>query len=376
MDPDFLVHTVSDLVRIPSVNPAFAADSAGESAVADYVENLFRDLGLETVRLEATAGRPSVVGTLRGGGGRSLMLNAHYDTVGVEGMERPFSGEVEDGRVWGRGSYDMKGALAACISVMRALVERAVSLPGDVHVAAVADEETESLGTREVLAAFRPDQAVVVEPTGLGICPAHKGFVWIDVTTRGRAAHGSRPDEGRDANLAMVLALSGFTSYADSLWARTGHPLLGPPSVHLGRLEGGEGASTYAAACRATVERRTLPGETPEEVLAELRTVVGTAADVRVTLARDPFEGSSHSPLVRALQVASERVSGEAAPLVGTGPWTDAALFAQAGIDTVVFGPSGGGAHAPTEWVEIDSLVTLARVLVDVCTGPMEPQAT
>ena len=149
-----------------------------------------------------------------------------------------------------------------------------------------------------------------------------------------------------------------------------------PPRGTGGAWKGGRVRARTRRRAGATGERRTLPGETPEEVLAELRTVVGTAADVRVTLARDPSKGSSHSPLVRALQVASERVSGDGAPLAGTGPWTDAASSAQAGIDTVVFGPSLSGLHAPNR-VGGDRLpVTLARVLVDVCTGPREPQVT
>lgn len=369
VDSDFLIRTAAELVRIPSVNPALGDRGTGESAVADYVQRVLDGLGLDVARLEAEPGRPSVVGILRGRGGPSLMLNAHYDTVGVEGMKAPFSGDVKEGRLWGRGAYDMKGALAAGIASVKALVEAPEPPAGDVLVAAVADEETESLGIREVLASYRPDHAVVVEPSELRISPAHKGFLWIDVVTRGRAAHGSRPADGVDANLAMVRCLQGFTSYVDALKNREPHPLLGPPSAHVGRLEGGEGASTYAARCRAMVERRTIPGEDTEAVLQEITAALGAEAETRLVLARSPFESGSGSRVVAALERATEAVMGGPAPLVGTGPWTDASFLGEAGVDTVVFGPVGAGAHTAVEWVDVESLVTLARVLVRTADG-------
>jgi acetylornithine deacetylase len=167
----------------------------------------------------------------------------------------------------------------------------------------------------------------------------------------------------------MVRALQGLSTYVDELRVRAPHPLLGPPSAHIGRLEGGEGASTYAAECRATVERRTIPGEGDADVLGEIRKALGDGAEIHLVLARSPFESPSGSRIVGVLERATEAVMGRPAPLVGTGPWTDASFLGEAGVDTVVFGPRGGGAHAASEWVDIESLLTLARVLVRTPDG-------
>lgn len=366
VDPDFVERTAVELVRIPSVNPDLGDEGAGEARIADHVERLMRSLGLEVVRLEAREGRPSVVGIVRGGAGPSLMLNAHLDTVGVAGMPAPFSGTVDDGRLRGRGAFDMKGALASCIAAARALSAADAPPPGDVLVAAVADEETESRGTREVLESFRPDYAIVTEPSGLDLCVAHKGFIWLEARTEGRPAHGSRPDLGVDANLRMVRALAQLPSYARELEERRSHPLLGVPSIHVGRLDGGEGPSTYASASRAVLERRTLPGDEENGVLEEVRAVVGDEAEMRLLLARSPFEANPEGTLARATAAAAEQLFGRSPRQVGEGPWTDAALLAEAGVETVVFGPRGGGAHADDEWVDLGSLVSLARILADV----------
>jgi acetylornithine deacetylase len=364
VDARFVIDTARALVRIPSVNPALAEDATGESAVADFTQELLEGLGLEVARLEGTPGRPSIVGTLRGGAGPSLMLNAHYDTVGVAGLGDPFGGALRDGRIHGRGAYDMKGALAACLGAVKALATSAAPPPGDVIVAAVADEETTSLGMLEVLEHARPALAVVTEPTQLDVCVAHKGFVWVEVSTEGRPAHGSRPDLGADANLAMIAALARLPAYVGELERRPRHPLLGSPSAHLGRLRGGEGLSTYAGSCTAEIERRTLPGEDGAAVVEELRALVGGGGRLRPLLTREPFEADVHGRLVRRLESVYERVMGRPSRRIGEGPWMDSALLAGAGVDTVVVGPAGGGAHALEEWVDAASLVSLAELLV------------
>ena len=198
---------VSALVSIDSVNPDLVPGGAGESEVAAFVADWMRDAGLEVELDEAAPGRPSVVGIARGsGGGRSLMLNGHIDTVGTEGMERPFEPVVRDGRLYGRGGYDMKAGVAACMLAAQRLAGE--GLAGDVIVTAVADEEYASIGTQSVLKRWQADAAIVTEPTGLRVCVAHKGFVWAELETRGRAAHGSRPSEGVDAISRMAPALS------------------------------------------------------------------------------------------------------------------------------------------------------------------------
>lgn len=383
IDVSDLRETLATLVRTPSENPAFTGGRTDESAVAEQVAGVLRELGLEVTEHEPARGRMSVVGRLRGrGGGLSLMLYAHHDTVGVEGMDEPFAARVEGNRLYGRGAYDMKGGLAACIAALRALLAGGGGPRGDVLVVSVADEEDASLGMEEVLRHHTADAAIVTEPTELAVCTAHKGFAWIEVVAHGRAAHGSRPHLGEDANLAMARVLGEIAAIEASLRDAAPHPLLGRPSLHVGVLRGGTGPSVYAAESRAVIERRTLPGESAAAALAEVETAVARAAaggglrggiriEVRTLLARDAFEASADSRIVAAVRAAHTGATGSGPPPRGVSFWTDAALLAAAGIDTVLLGPAGEGAHADVEWVDLDSVAMTARILarsvVDFC---------
>ena len=374
MDRDHLTRTLVDLVRIDSINPSLVPGAAGEAEIADYVARYLEDVGLEVHRHEPEPGRPSVVGILRGtdGGGKSLMLNAHADTVGTDGMADPFAGQIRNGRLYGRGAYDMKGSLAACLAAARALATER-RLAGDLVVAAVADEEHASLGTADLVDRYPVDGAIVTEPSQLRICRAHKGFVWLEVTTRGRAAHGSRADLGVDANLAMGRVLHRLAVLADELRRRPPHPLVGPPSLHAATLHGGTGLSTYAARSTLQIERRTFPGETAEQVEGEVADLLdrlrasdpGFEAELTTLLVREPFEVAADAAIVRALEAASTAVLGEAPPHVGDHPWMDSALLAGAGIETVVMGPHGAGAHAAEEWVDLESVHSFAEILIE-----------
>ncbi|MBI2975800.1 MAG: M20/M25/M40 family metallo-hydrolase, partial [Chloroflexi bacterium] len=226
VDRDYLLGALADLVGINSINPSLTPGGAGEGNIAEYVARALRALGLEVDTYEPVPGRPSVVGALKGqGGGKSLMLNAHMDTVGVDGMPDPFTAAVRDGKVFGRGAYDMKGSLAACLATAKAVAQSGERLKGDLLIAAVADEEFASLGTAEVIAHHRVDSAIVTEPTEMDICLAHKGFVWLEVETVGRAAHGSRFNEGVDANMRMGRFLAELDKLEQGLRARAPHPL-------------------------------------------------------------------------------------------------------------------------------------------------------
>jgi acetylornithine deacetylase len=257
-DPSELAELLGQLVAIDSVNPSLVPGAAGEAAIAEFVADWLERAGLEVSVGDAAPGRPNVVGTARGtGGGRTLLLNAHTDTVGVEGMERPHEPRVETGCLFGRGAYDMKAGLAASMLAVASVRE----LAGDVVLAAVVDEEAAASGTKALIASeLRVDAAIVTEPTGLDVAIAHKGFAGFQIETAGRAAHGSRPERGIDAIARMGPILVELSALADRLRAEEGHPLLGPSSLHASLIEGGQEYSSYPERCLLTGEWRTLPG--------------------------------------------------------------------------------------------------------------------
>jgi acetylornithine deacetylase len=322
---------------------------------------------------EPEPGRVSTVGRLPGSRpGRTLMLNAHADTVAVDEMVNPFSGELRDGRVYGRGAFDMKGGLAAMLGAVKALADAGRPHGGEVLLAAVADEEYASLGTADLVGRYAVDGAIVTEPTALDLCLAHKGFIWIEVTTRGRAAHGSRFDLGVDANMHMGRVLADLDRLEQDLRARTPHPLVGPPSLHAATIAGGTGLSTYAASCRLCIERRTVPGERTAQVLEEIEDILHRQtgrdprfdAEMTVRLVREPFEVAPEAAIVVAASDAVRDVRGHEPAFIGQTPWMDSALLADAGIETVVLGGSGAGAHAAEEWADVPSVIDLTRCLV------------
>jgi diaminopropionate ammonia-lyase family len=363
------------LTRINSSNPTLSkTQGAGESAIVNFLCAWFAHRAIEHHRIETVPGRPSVVGIVRGsGGGSSLMLNGHVDTVSLSTYEGDaLTGHLgmKDGKevVFGRGTLDMKGGLAAGLSAL--LVARERRLAGDVMVAAVADEEDASQGTIDVIASgWRADAAVVVEPTNLAIAHAHKGFVWVEVEVLGRAAHGSQPADGVDAILNMGLLLQALREYQAQLPV---DPVLGPASLHCGLIQGGEEVSSYPASCRLTLEYRTVPAQTNEAILAELGKLLERLAqehgefqyrEPRITLWR-PSQHVPHDHLVvRQLVELGAGVIGQPPKVQSVPFWCDAALLTEAGIPSVVFGPSGAGLHSSEEWVEVDSVRQLREVL-------------
>ncbi|MCJ7700297.1 MAG: M20/M25/M40 family metallo-hydrolase, partial [Anaerolineales bacterium] len=275
--------------------------------------------------------------------------------------------------MYGRGTQDMKGSLAAMIAAAKALVDSGIELGGDVVIAGVADEEYTSLGTRDLVKRIRTQAAIVTEPTDLAISRAHRGFIWYDVETFGRAAHGSRYQDGIDANMHMGRFLSRLDGLEQELRARPAHPLVGPPSLHAARLQGGTEISIYAAHCLLQVERRTTPGETEAEVTAELQSLVDQLAaedptfkaQVMPTLVREPFEVSAQAGIIQTLETAVAGRLGHSPSHSGQYFWTDAALLAAAGIETALLGPTGGGLHSKEEWVELQSVLDLAAILAE-----------
>lgn len=356
-----LTDLVADLVRIDSINPDLVPGGAGEGEIARFVAAWLENAGLEVETEEIAPGRFNVVGVARGsGGGRSLLLNAHMDTVGVAGMEDPFEPKTTDGRLYGRGAYDMKASLAA---IMLAGAEAAkAGLSGDVIVTAVCDEEAGSIGSAALADRLRADAAIVAEPTDERLAVAHRGFAWIEIETRGRAAHGSRPDLGEDAIARMGEVLVRLEGLDRTLCEQTPHPLLGTGSLHASLIEGGTELSTYPDRCLLAAERRTLPGETADQVEAEaLGLLGGLAGSAHVTFLREPFELSHGEEIVTLVA----RHAGDP-EVVGVPFWADSALFAAAGMPTVLFGPRGEGAHAAVEWVDVASAERCAETYTAV----------
>ena len=374
IDREYLIQTLADLIGINSINPQLVPGGRGEAEIAAYIAKALRHLNLQVIMHEPEAGRVSVVGRLQGtGSGRALMLNGHLDTVGVEGMPEPFAATIRNGKMYGRGAFDMKGSLAACMTALKALVDSKAAFNGEVLLAAVADEEYFSLGTADIVSRYKVDGAIVTEATEMNLCRAHKGFVWLEVETFGRAAHGSRFDEGVDANMMMGRFLAELDKLEKDLRARSPHPLVGPPSLHAALINGGSGLSTYAANCKLKIERRTIPGETEAQVVGELQKIIDqlTAADsnfkatVNALCTREPFEVAENAEIVRTVEKAAAQVRGISPRHIGQTFWMDSALLAAAGIETVVIGPIGAGAHADEEWVDIQSLVDLAQILAE-----------
>jgi acetylornithine deacetylase len=371
---DDLTQLTSELVAIDSVNPSLVEGGAGEIRIAEFIADWAGRNGLGAEVLEETSGRPSVLVRARGtGGGRTLLLCGHIDTVNVEGMPGAHAPRVDGDRLHGRGAYDMKSGVAAALIAAREAAR--AGLRGDVLVAAVADEEHASLGVQEALRNVQADAAIVTEPTELELVVAHKGFVWIEVEVSGVAAHGSRPHLGVDAIVKAGPVLTGIGTLDAGLGERT-HPLLGRGSVHASVIEGGVELSSYPARCVIGLERRTLPGETGADIEREVEQLLDACravdpdlqAEQRTLLVREPFEVPEDSEIVSAVSVAATEVLGRPPKIAGASYWADAAFIAAAGIPTVMFGPSGEGAHAIEEWVSLADTESVTRTLIGVAS--------
>jgi acetylornithine deacetylase len=370
MDP--VITLLCDLVAIDSVNPALVPGARGEAAIANRIADEMTAAGLDVEIVDVAPGRPNVVGELRGRTpGRTLMLCGHTDTVGVSGMSAPFHPEIREGRVYGRGAQDMKGGVAAMISAATTIARSGGLQSGALVVAAVVDEEHASLGADALVTKWRADGAVVTEPTGLDVAVAHKGFQWVSIETRGRAAHGSRPAEGRDAILRMGRVLSRLEALDRRLQRGIAHPLLGTPSLHASMIEGGHELSSYPVRAELKLERRTLPGEPVDAAVREAEAILAALqredpefdAVAREMFGRSAYEIAQSHPLPGMLTRAAES-TGCMPRQVGMTFWTDAAILGAAGTPSVLFGPGGAGLHSVEEYVFVDDVIRCRDTLV------------
>jgi acetylornithine deacetylase/succinyl-diaminopimelate desuccinylase family protein len=369
---DASISLLRDLVAIDSVNPTLVPGAAGEAAIADAIAHALRRGGLDVSIHPVAPGRPNVVGVLTGKApGRTMMLCGHTDTVGVAGMRDPFSPVERDGRLYGRGSQDMKGGLAAMITAATTLAAR--GLPrGRVIVACVVDEEHSSIGADALVADWRADAGIVTEPTDLQIAVGHKGFEWLEVDVHGRAAHGSRPAEGQDAILRLGRVLSRLEALDRTLQQQPPHPRLGTGSLHASIVAGGRELSSYPDLATLQLERRTLPGDPPTKGLGEIDEICMSLAredstfraSFRQMFARPAYEIPPDHELPLTLSAALARI-GVAPVVTGASFWTDAAVLAHAGIPSVLFGPGGAGLHSHEEFVLVSDVLRCRDALVE-----------
>ena len=375
MDP--VISLLSDLVAIDSVNPSLVPGGAGEGAIATCIASWLSRRGFDVEVNDVAPGRPNVIAVADGRGpGPTRLLCGHTDTVGVHGMGAPFSPAVRDGRLYGRGAQDMKSGVAAMLAAAASWLDSDRSGAGRVIVAAVADEEYASLGADALVKTWQADEAVIPEPTDLAIGIAHKGFSCVEVTVHGRAAHGSRPAEGRDAILRMGRVIARLEGLDRTLQQARPHALLGTASLHAGTIRGGAGLSVYPAECILQVERRTLPGERTDVALDEVTAIVGEVAredtdfriDVRLLLARPPYATPPGAAVVASLDAAVGQRFGRR-PHAGLSYWTDAAILGASGTPTVLFGPRGAGLHGVDEHVLVEDVVGCRDVLAAWLAG-------
>ena len=378
---DPCIALLQQLVAIDSVNPSLVPGAAGEGEIGAAIAAHLRSMGLAVHLQEVAPGRSNVVGVLDAGPGPSMMFCGHTDTVGVEGMAAPFSPLIRDGRVYGRGSQDMKGGVAAMIDAARVVAASGVRR-GRLIVASVIDEEFASIGADALVTGWKADAAVVTEPTDLQIGVAHKGFAWFEIETIGRAAHGSRPQEGRDAILRMGRVLTRLDALDRTLRSRPPDPLMGTASLHASIIEGGREWSSYPDRCRLQMERRTIAGESAAQAREEIEALLavlrqedpefeGTA---RLVFARPPYETPRGHDLVRWLQQAASNREVRA-ECTGMSFWTDAAVLGEAGIPAVLFGPGGAGLHSTEEYVHLSDVIACRDVLGDLALAWMNRPA-
>ena len=371
MNPDTLTGILSDLVSIPSVNPMGRGDSGppfGEAGVADYVASFLRRCGIDVEVEDVLPGRPNVIGFLDAGASATLMLEAHMDTVRADAMTiSPFTPVIREGRLHGRGACDTKGSLAAFLHALCTAATAGGGRPWNVVFVAAADEEYQFSGARHAVAhGLKADMGIAGEPTGLAIVRAHKGVTRWKIAAAGLAAHSAYPERGDNAIYTMGHILTRLEGYAESLETAAAHPVLGRPSFSVGVIGGGEAVNIVPDRCVIEVDRRTLPGESTEKILDDVRRVLGEVpgwtfepphVDVR------GMDVSAESPVVGCLAAAVREVTGSVS-IEAAHYATDAGMYNAAGIPTVVFGPGDiARAHTADEWVELESVHNASSII-------------
>ncbi len=376
IDREFLLNIASALVRVNTENPP-----GRELEAASFLAERLADLGIKSTidRLDST--RANAVCILESGrGGPTLLFNSHLDTVPVgdrNGWQvEPLGGLIRDGRLYGRGSADAKGSIAAMAASLKALLNAQEKICGKVVLAAVADEEVSSIGTKAFISKYgKFDFAVVGEPTGLRVCTAHKGRLELKVRVRGKPAHAGMPQEGVNAIFAAASYCNEIERMADSLSKGDGHPLVGKPTVAVTMISGGVKSNVIPDECVIIIDRRLIPGEDHEVVKAFFENVAlkvmrerrGTDFSVSIAQYHRATEVSTSEPVVRAALEAISRVLKVRADPSGLPAYTDLGWIVAAGMPGVVLGPGElSQAHSYNESVSIHELEAAARIYYEI----------
>jgi acetylornithine deacetylase len=381
------VQIASELVRIGSVNPMgrlLTGPGVGEAGLGAYIEEHLRSLGIPVWRQAVTPGRENVVARVDiPGSRRTLLLDAHQDTVPVDTMTiPPFSGEVSGGRLRGRGSCDVKGGIAAILAAAGRLAAERPHGAASVVMGFTVDEEHTFWGARRLMQGpwaaaggdgGRPDMAFVVEPTLLTVVIAHKGLMRWKVRTEGKSSHGASPELGVNAIYAMAAVIQGLEAHARELSTGRGHPLLGRPTLNVGLVSGGTSVNTVPASCAVEIDRRLIPGEDPAEALAACRVFLerrlGAAYPVifdEPWLAEPALDTPADAEIVAVAADSVAAVTGRSRTS-GAPYGTDGSTIASAGLPTVVIGPGDiAQAHTEDEWIDTSQIGLAAEVFFEI----------
>ncbi len=365
MDPrSLLLETLENLIRINSVNPHFAGGQP-EQAVQEYIEAFFARHGIESIRQPLEPGRENVVGILPGSEpGRRIVFEAHCDTVALAGMDGAFEPQREGNRLYGRGACDVKGGLAAMLCALASLKQRGMTPPAEVWVVSAVDEEHAYRGVLRLLEdGLTADAAIVAEPTELRMIIASKGCLRWRTVLEGRAAHSSKPHLGINAIDAMARLLVALQDDSQKLAERE-HPLVGPATLTVARIQGGEQINIVPDRCAIEIDRRLIPGETPEAVLAYYESAFAKwleGSGVKLSV-EPPFVVDL--PLETPPDAAVAQITGRVLDDLGLDPepigvafGSDASKLAAAGIPSIILGPGSiDRAHTIDEYIEIDQL--------------------
>ncbi|HVB44026.1 MAG TPA: M20/M25/M40 family metallo-hydrolase [Streptosporangiaceae bacterium] len=372
-----VVDLLSAMIKIESVTPSLVPGGSGEGKIAEFIVGWLAETGAEVQVVEAAPGRPNVLARLRGsGGGRTLCLNAHSDTVGFDlWPHEALVPRVDGDRLYGLGAADDKSGCAAAMLVLRSLAESGIALSGDLLVACVVDEEGCSVGSEQLARYGGIDAAIVIEPQPVqNLVVEHQGFGWIDVITRGVAAHGSAPDEGVDAIVHLAEVITRLHRIDRTVFQANPSMLNGRTFFHTASITGGTDYSTYPSFARVGIEIGTQPGEHLSDRIAEIEEIFADVArsepgfngEIVVRLDRAPFVAKGHEALRDIVVKSMTEVLGKQPKITGMNAWTAAAIMQEAGIPTLLMGSAGGNSHAVNEWASISELVKLCAILVNV----------